>query len=364
MAETTTTATKTNTSTTVTVETEIPESFKPSLNKLQERAENLSRANERGIINEKSGASIVARDNGQINLASNEYSQYKLNPDGRAIEESLESVTIANRKKFVTDEIVVNEHKLNPHLYELTTFKQVLDDAKSAVGNFCMLGTVLVKSWEPNLKRYVLIRRQVRMPMFSPMLNVAEIVSALGIGDPLKETTDLQVSMASGYQVNGAINDAGAAATAPKTSDNTKKIDEVKNKAATPAGTTNTATPNITPTKVEDPEKGEAKLDATLVAEAKATQEAATAAKAYYDKAQDRLDEAEANLETAQEKLLKCQTSEERTIAQRSIITYTTVRDSVSAEKDAYYDKYRRAETAAKTAADRLAADKAAKQVK
>jgi hypothetical protein len=223
----------------VTIETNIPESFKPALNKLQERAENLSRASERGIINEKSGASVVARDNGQINLSSNEYAQYKLNPDGRVIEQSLESVTVTNRKKIRADEIVVNEHKLNPSLYELTDFKQVLHNPQSVVGNFCLMGTVLVKSWEPNLQRYVLIRRQVRMPMFSPMLNVPEIPEALGISDPLKETSELQTAMAGGYQVNAEITDSKAkplpATTAP--SDNAKKVDEIKGKAEESAKT-------------------------------------------------------------------------------------------------------------------------------
>lgn len=226
MADTTTVTQEENK---VTIETDIPESFKPSLNKLQERAENLSRSSERGIINEKSGASIVARDNGQVNISSNEYSQYKLNPDGRVVEQSLESMTITNRKKISADEIVVNEHKLNSQLYELTDFKQVLNNTQSAVGNFCITGTVLVKCWEPNLKRYVMIRRQVRMPMFSPLLNVPEIPAALGLGDPLKETQSLQVVMSEGYQVNGAITDSKVVATA---SDNTKKIDEVKDKAA------------------------------------------------------------------------------------------------------------------------------------
>lgn len=221
----------------VTIEQDVPESFKPSLSHLQERAENLSRMSERGIVNEVSGASLVARDDGQVNLSSTEYTQYKLNPDGRAVEESLESVTVTNRKKITADEIIVNEHKLNPHLYELTNFKQVLHDPHNAVGNFCIWGTALVKAWEPSLKRYVMIRRQVRIPMFSPAINVPEIPTALKIADPLKEVNNMQVTMASGYQVNGAITDAKsnigkAGADRPNTTtDNAKKVDGVEKKA-------------------------------------------------------------------------------------------------------------------------------------
>lgn len=232
----------------VTIEQTAPESFKPSINKLQERAENLSRMSERGIVNEVSGASLVARDDGQVNLASTEYTQYKLNPDGRAVEESLESVTVTNRKKITTDEIIINEHKLNPHLYELTNFKQVLHDPHNAAGNFCVWGTVLVKAWEPNLKRYVMIRRQVRMPMFSPAINIPEIPTALKIADPLKETNDMQVTMASGYQVNDAITDTKSnigkdGADRPNTTtDNAKKVDGVEKKAETKTDNTTAKT--------------------------------------------------------------------------------------------------------------------------
>ena len=37
-----------------------------------------------------------------------------------------------------------------------------------------MTGTVLVKAWEPTLKKYVLIRRPMRMPVFSTTLDVPD----------------------------------------------------------------------------------------------------------------------------------------------------------------------------------------------
>ena len=89
------------------------------------------------------------------------------------------------------------------------------------------------------MKRYVMIRRQVRMPMFSPAINIPEIPTALKITDPLKETNDMQVTMASGYQVNDAITDAknnigkDGADRPNTTTDNTKKVDGVEKKAET-----------------------------------------------------------------------------------------------------------------------------------
>lgn len=334
----------------VTVETDVPESFKPSLNKLQERSENLSRSSERGIVNEVFGASIVARDNGQVNVSANEYTQIKLNPDGRLIQQSIESVTMTNRKKITTDEIVINEHKLNPMLYELTDFKRVLDDSTSVVGNFCVMGTVLVKCWEPNLKRYVLIRRQVRMPMFSPLLNVPEIMPELGIGDPLKEVQDLQSTMASGYQVNGEITDAKSALNPTSTTSvNAQKVADVKDKATEAVKKEPASYDKVDPNAPKKP-------DPSLEKAAKTAQDVAAAAKADYNKAQEKFEKADNDVKTAQVKLAKCQTDDERKIQSQAVATYTTIRDAAAKERDGYYNKYRFAETAAKEADDKAKA--------
>lgn len=321
----------------VTIETDIPESFKPSLNKLQERAENLRRSSERGIINEVSGASIVARDNGQINLASNEYSQYKLNPDGKVIEQSLESVTITNRKRMQTDEIVVNEHKLNPHLYELTDFKQVMNNPQSVVGNFCVTGTVLVKCWEPNLKRYVMIRRQVRMPMFSPVLNVPEIPSSLGIGDPLKETQDMQVVMAGGYQVNGAITDAKATTT---TSDNAKKVEDVKDKAAG---------------KIVAPEPGDnSKAITALKEEINQAQLSAQTANTAYNASLEKVAKATTDLESAQRSLSNAMLEADKIEWIKTVEAYAKAKEAAEKEKQDTYTVKLREEARAKELFDKM----------
>lgn len=333
----------------VTIETDIPESFKPGLNKLQELSENLSRSSERGIINEKSGASIVARDNGQVNLSSNEYTQYKLNPDGKAIEQSIESVTITNRKNIHADEIVVNEHKLNPQLYELTNFKQVLNNPQSAVGNFCVMGTVLVKCWEPNLKRYVMIRRQVRMPMFSPILNVPEIPTALGIGDPLKETQALQVVMAGGYQVNGVIADAKATtAASTTTSDNSKKATEVTDKAgavvdekaAKEAADKAAAEKAKTPDKAINYGDEDSHSVTKLKEEIRLAQVSAQAYAAAYNVSLEKVAKITKDLEAAQSALAVAQLEADKVELRNKIDALTKDKEAAMIEKQANYDKH------------------------
>ena len=124
----------------VTVEQDEPKDFNPKVSDAQKRAQYLSRKSEKGLINEVSGSSLSFREDGQSNLVAGRYAQYKLNPNGKIIENSLESVTTTNRKSYKVDEIVVNEHKLDPHLYELADFRKTSLDTNNnvIVGNFCL----------------------------------------------------------------------------------------------------------------------------------------------------------------------------------------------------------------------------------
>lgn len=181
----------------------------PNLASLKSKANNLSRMSEKGLVNELTGSANIIRDNGQINLSASSSAQYKLNPDGVAMEVSTESNTYSVRKKFSINELIVNEHKLNPDLYELTDFKQrtLLPGQDVIIGNLCVYGSVLVKAWEPNLKRYMLIRRPVRVPLFSNQLNTPTINPGLNINDPFQDSTSILGQSSSGYQVNGEIKD-------------------------------------------------------------------------------------------------------------------------------------------------------------
>lgn len=194
----------------VNLEADPPKEFSTKLSDLENKAKNLNRMTEKGLINESIGSSAIVRDNGQINLTASTSSQYKLNPNGQSIEQTLESNTISVRKNFSVNELIINNHKLNPDLYELTDFKtrDILPGQDVIIGNLCIYGSVLVKAWEPNLKRYVLIRRPIRVPMFSNKLNTPSINSGLNINDPLKNTENILGKTNQGYQVNGAITDA------------------------------------------------------------------------------------------------------------------------------------------------------------
>jgi len=190
----------------VNIEPNEPDEDNPTLQNLQEKSKFLKKNKDKGFINEDSGSSIVLRESGQVNLAASQYSQYKLNPNGVNLEQSVESGLITNRRNIKTDEIIINNHKMNNNLWDLTDMKSVKLPTlaePSIIGNFTVYGSVLVKAWEPELKRYMLIRRPCRMPLFSPRLNVPDISAALGINDPLKMSEVIYAyDEEKGYQVN------------------------------------------------------------------------------------------------------------------------------------------------------------------
>lgn len=150
------------------------------LNEAKERAKNLDNRFEKSMIGQN-GESIAIKENGEISLASSLLSQYKLTKTGYASEISIQSNTITNRKNIEADEIVINKHKMNPALYELSDMRKTNINKDTAIGNLTMFSTVLVKAWEPTLKKWVLIRRLARMPLFSPILNLSDAPEELSI---------------------------------------------------------------------------------------------------------------------------------------------------------------------------------------
>lgn len=153
-------------------------------NKLQDtqyKASHMTRKGDKGFINKKSKASLAMKGNGNTSLAAGEYAQFKMDKEiGLINEVSLQSNTTTVTKNIKANDITVNNHKLNNQLWELTDYKQKGD---SAIGGMTMLGTVMVKAWEPTLKKYVMIRRQVRVPIFSNLLNVPSSPEQYGIDE-------------------------------------------------------------------------------------------------------------------------------------------------------------------------------------
>ena len=162
------------------------------IDKLKERDEQAERSSEKGIINTDTGSSILLGRTGNVTVASSHNVQYKLNyASGLAREMSFQSDTITNRKRLKTDELMINNHKLNPQLYELTDMKQLYYDPNYAIGNLTVNATVLVKAWEPNLEKWVLIRRPIRTPLFMNAVGIPRAHKDMDLDDNITSEIDL-----------------------------------------------------------------------------------------------------------------------------------------------------------------------------
>ncbi len=146
---------------------------------LEKRNKYLNRGIEAGIKSEKSGASVTTRDNGEVNISTGIYNNTSYTKDGTKKEVTIQSVTETNRKFLYLDELIINDHKLNPRIYEWSDMREI--NGNNIIGNFTADGTVLVKAWEPDLGKYVLIRRKTRQPLFGQELNMADFPEDLDI---------------------------------------------------------------------------------------------------------------------------------------------------------------------------------------
>lgn len=161
---------------------EKPNNFATNKENIKDKANYAPRGDHQVFCSDN--GSIALKDDGTVSMAAGTVSHLELDPGGNLIAENVDTTIKTNFFSLDADDIVINNHKLNQKLYELADFKQVLntyDGTPKIAGGLTMLGTVLVKAWEPNLQRYVLVRRQVNMPVFSPAIGGAVVNPGLNI---------------------------------------------------------------------------------------------------------------------------------------------------------------------------------------
>lgn len=149
------------------------EDDKFNLQYIKDRADFPTRDSEVGFVNKENSSSIILKENGNINLVSNPTTGIRINED-KIYQVANERETITNRDNYKVDEIIINNQKLNMKLIEYSDTKVLFENSNDCIGNLCINGTVLVKTWSENLGRYVLIRRKIRTPMFSQQLNAID----------------------------------------------------------------------------------------------------------------------------------------------------------------------------------------------
>ena len=135
---------------------------------------------DKGVIGKDGATSIVKSSNVMVDSAGM-YTQRIANGYVRNItDESLQHNIKTVRANISCSDLIVNNHKMNSYLYEITNMKKLKG---TAIGNFTVSGTVLVKTYDKNLDKWVLIRRQVRVPMFSNLLDPYVIDERLDVPD-------------------------------------------------------------------------------------------------------------------------------------------------------------------------------------
>lgn len=146
----------------------------------KDKNEHIDRTNEMGMVNPENGHFIVSKETGELGIGVKTFNQDKKDAD-KSITVSLEKTEIANRKNLLLDDLIINNQKFNMQIPQMSGIDTLFDDPLRTIGNFTMTGTVLVKVWEPHLKRYVLMRRPIRTPLFSNPLGEAEVPEGLDL---------------------------------------------------------------------------------------------------------------------------------------------------------------------------------------
>ena len=213
--------------------------------KMQIKKDGHYRERDKDITMNNGVASVTVKKTGAIDLSSMHNAHIQLDPGGAISMSSNRSSEKTDEYRLDAYDVIINNHKLNNKLYELADFKKILngyDSTTHVAGGLTMLGTVLVRAWEPNLQRYVMVRRQINIPMFSPSIGSREALEGLHVNSEPKKIHDLLSgldlsNMTSYAQLANQLQEqrkqailAQEAATAEK---NAKIKEENKNKQAT-----------------------------------------------------------------------------------------------------------------------------------
>ena len=138
--------------------------------------EHIDRHRELGFVNPETGAFLGLKSDGEMVQALDLLNQNKKSSQN-GMEVAPEKTEILNRKSLIVDDILVNHQKFNTQLLKLSDTSRLFD--YQTIGGLTLNGTVMVKVWEKNLGRYVLMRRPIRTPLFGRTLEAPEISELL-----------------------------------------------------------------------------------------------------------------------------------------------------------------------------------------
>lgn len=132
-----------------------------------------------GMVNINSKASVISKEDGNLKMITDEITQFTMDKQSNTIiQKTLKSMDTSVVKEIKTNDLIVNNHKFNNQLLELNDFKDVNGNT---IGGIMLNGTVLVKTYNKYLDKWVLIRRNISTPMFSQRLNIPSAPEQYGL---------------------------------------------------------------------------------------------------------------------------------------------------------------------------------------
>ena len=148
------------------------------LDQVKRESKTPNRQTTSGIVSNNNQSAVIVDDNGTQNII-NKTNQSKTNPESQTQTDiCYEKNICTNRINIQTDDITINQCKINPLLYSSSGF---VDNGLCVQGNLNMYGTVLVKCWDRSLQKPVFIRRKIRTPIIYNQMTQPYIDERFGI---------------------------------------------------------------------------------------------------------------------------------------------------------------------------------------
>lgn len=155
-------------------------------NKVKKTVGKLDIADDAGHVNRDTKSGVVSKADGNNSITAGPYAQRKMDQEtGTVIDQSIQHNESTVVKNLDVVDMNVNSHKFNNQFIDLADFRDVNGNV---IGGLNINGTVLVKTYEHSLKKWVLIRRPYSAAMFSHRLNIPSVSKQMGID--MKEKID------------------------------------------------------------------------------------------------------------------------------------------------------------------------------
>lgn len=158
-------------------DTSIEALSKNFLDKIKRESKTPNRQTTSGIVSNNNQSAVIIDDSGTQNII-NKTNQSKTNPESQTQTDiCYEKNICTNRINLQTDDITINQCKVNPLLYNSSGFGY---NGLCIQGDLNMCGTVLVKCWDRSLQKAVFIRRKIRTPIVYNQMTQPDVDEQFG----------------------------------------------------------------------------------------------------------------------------------------------------------------------------------------